>query len=478
MQEQSIKKNYLYNTIYQILSLIIPLIVTPYVSRVLGASGLGVYSYTLSIVTYFTLFAAMGTATYGQREISYYRDDKYVRSLKFWNTELLSCCSVLCTLVVYFFFIFFQRENRIFYLILSINIITIAVDITWFFQGLEQFGKIVARNIIFKIINLIYILVFVKEKSDLYIYIFGISFFSLLSALSLWPYLRKLVVRIPLREIHPFNDIKTVWSLFIPTIAISVYSVMDKTMIGWITHSNVQNGYYEQSITIVRFLLTFVTSLGTVMIPRIGYCYEKGETQRIIAYMKRSYSFVWFLGLPMFLGLISVADIVVPWFLGAAFVKAVPIVKVLAFLFLAVGINNVTGMQFLITTKRQNLFTITVIIGAISNFVLNSLLIPRFMALGAALGSIIAESIIAIVQLFCVRKELNLKIVFSPGSWKYFLASFLMCIFIRYIRIYCKKNFLFVSALIVSGVLIYFLCLLLMRENIFLPYLEKRFKRQ
>ena len=244
MPPKSIKKNYIYNLLQQILAFATPLITIPYVSRVLGAEGIGIYSYTNSIAFYFTLFAALGTSTYGQREISYVQDDKEKRTQVFWNTEVRCIITTLICLIVYGIFVFFQKQNQFIYFILSISIIEVALNITWLFMGMEEFGKIVKCNILVRILNLIFIFTFVKNKTDLPVYVFGQTITMTIGFLCLWPYLPKFVGKPKFKDLHPFKDFKVVISMFIPTIAISIYTVLDKTMIGVLTNNAAENGYF------------------------------------------------------------------------------------------------------------------------------------------------------------------------------------------------------------------------------------------
>lgn len=177
------------------------------------------------------------------------------------------------------------------------------------FPGIRRVWKIVIRNTIIRIISILYIFIFVKTKDDILVYAFGLAVFVFLSNLSLWAYLPKYITKISKKDIHPFRLLPTVITLFVPTIAIQVYTVLDKTMIGVITQSSFENGYYEQALKISRTILTLVTALGTVMIPRIGYYFELGDTDEIRRLMYRGYRFVWFLGVPLCLGLISVSSI-------------------------------------------------------------------------------------------------------------------------------------------------------------------------
>ena len=215
--------------------------------------------------------------------------------------------------------------------------------------------------------------------------------------------------------------------MFLPTIAIQIYSILDKTMIGVITQSSFENGYYEQALKISKMVLTIVTSLGTVMIPRIGFHFESSDTKEVQRLMYRGYRFVWMMGIPLCLGLIMVSDNFVPWFFGDGYEKVADLLKVLSLLILAIGINNVTGMQYLIPTKRQNTFTLTVVIGATVNLILNSFLIHAFASVGAAIATVAAESTIAVVQLIIVRKELSPYRVLKEGA-HYYIAGGAMCL--------------------------------------------------
>lgn len=466
MAGKSIKKNYIYNLTYQILTLLTPLITAPYLSRVLGADGVGTYSYIESISSYFVLFATLGLTTFGQRETSYVQDDRKKRSIIFWETNIIELIASIICIVIYVLFSMHQSKPEL-YLVLVFNLIAVIFNISWFFQGMEEFGKIVARNIFFKIVNIVFIFAFIKSKDDLIWYLFGTSFFLFLNNASYWLMVPKYIDKPEFKELHPARHLTTVMSLFVPTIAIQIYTVLDKTMIGVITQDAFENGYYEQAIKISRMVLTIVTSLGTVMIPRIGFLYEKKEIDKVKDYMYRGYKFVWFLGVPLCLGLLMVASNFVPWFFGDGYDKVSTLIGVLSFLILAIGINNVTGIQYLIPTKRQNIFTITVLIGACVNFVLNYFLIRVFQSYGAAIASVVAETTIAVVQIIVVRKELSPWEIVKSG-WHYFIAGGIMAIVLFIVRKMLSPSIIHTMVLVGMGACIYFLVLLIMRDDFFL----------
>ena len=232
MQNQSIKLNYVLNTAYQVLTLITPLITAPYISRVLGADGVGIYSYTTSVVAFFTMFAVLGTTTYGQRAIAQCRDDRGSLSKCFWEIEILSAISTAICVVAWIGFMLINPEYKVYYLILTIDLAAVAFDIIWFYSGLEQFKYIVFRNAAIKIISIICLFVFVKERDHVWIYLVITSLGKFLGNISMWIPLRKFVDTVKLSHLSLLPHLKETLAYFIPTAAASIYTYLDKVMIG------------------------------------------------------------------------------------------------------------------------------------------------------------------------------------------------------------------------------------------------------
>lgn len=477
MAKKSIKRNYIYNLIQQILVLITPLVTAPYVSRVLGADGIGTFSYTSSIVSFFSLFAALGISAYGQREISYAQDNREKRTEIFWNAKCLSLITSLVCIALYFGYVyFFDKKHTVIYLILTINLIAIITDVSWLFQGMEEFGITVTRNIIARILNVAVIFIFVHKKSDLLLYIFSLTFTTFVCNVSLWAFVPKFIGKPKLKNLHPFTNLKVIISLFIPTIAISIYTVLDKTMIGIFTTESFENGYYEQSTKISKMVLSLVTALAAVMVPRIGHHFEKKEFDIVQTLMYKSYRFIWFLGIPLCLGLIGVAPNFVPWFYGADFTKVIPLLAILSLLIPAISLGTITGAQYLVPTKRQNLLTITVSVGAAVNLICNIILIPRWQSIGAALGSVIAEFSVSAMQIWFIRKELSpKKIILS--STKYIVAGAIMFILLIFENKFFTPSVVHTLCMVISGVIVYMLVLLILRDRFLIENIDKVSKK-
>lgn len=469
---KSLKKNYLYSLTYQILTLITPFVTTPYVSRVLGAEGIGVASYVSAVVFYFTLIAALGTATIGQRAVAYNRDDIEKRSVAFWNAEILNFCTVCLASLIYFIFITWQTDNQVYYRILLLNIVTVALDVVWFFQGMEEFQKIVIRNIIFKFIGIGYLFLFVKTSGDVDVYLLGNALTALISAVSLWGYLPHYIKKLNWDSIKLKNTFRESILLFIPTLAISVYVVLDKIMLGWYTTDYAQNGYYEQAMKIAKMSLLPVMSLASVMTPRISYCFQKRDWGSMQGYMYKSVRILWLISCPICFGLWAVSADFVPWFFGEEFTEVTDLIYILALLIPIQGMTIIMGGQFLVSIKQERYFTYSVLVGATVNIILNYILIPKLLATGASVASIVGEIGVVSVQLYYVSKYLHIRRFFQM-SFTYLLAAVMMAIVIMLEREFVCWGAMNILLYIITGGIIYLGSLLFTGDEIVRPYVEK-----
>ncbi len=474
MGKKSISKNYLYQLSYQILALIIPLITTPYISRVLGAEGIGIYSFTYSIATYFILFGSLGIAMYGQREIAYVQDKKEERSRIFWEIVILRLVLMTISATVFYFAYCTGEEYQLYYKILLIELFSNAIDISWFFQGLEEFKKTVTRNFIIKAAFTICIFIFVKSPADLTKYFFVAIGGNLLGNLSLWIYVPKYVQKIKIKSLKVFRHLKHTFFLFIPQIATQVYTILDKTMIGYIVADKSEVGYYEQAQKVINMLLTLVTSLGTVMVPRMANTFASGDKEQMKRYLQNSFKFTYTIAFPVMLGVIAVSANFVPIFFGEGYESVVPLINILAITILFIGMSNVTGTQLLLPTKRQKEFTISVTIGAIVNFVLNWIFIYHYRAIGGAITTVISEILVAGIQLWFLRKEWDLKEILKLAR-NNVIAGVLMFIVAYGIGMVISNPILGIVLQMAAGVAVYGITLLLLKDP-FVFYLLERFK--
>lgn len=470
--KKSIAKNYIYNLIFQLLSVVAPLITTPYVSRVLGAESIGIYGYTLSIVTYFILFGSLGIAMYGQREIAYVQEDKERQSKIFWEIVIIRFITLTLSLGLYYFTFCLNGENSIYYKILVLEIISTMFDITWYFQGIEEFKKTVVRNLIIKIISIASIFLLVKTESDLPKFLLIYVCSNLLGNMSIWLYIPRYIEKVSVKTLNLKRHIKTMITLFIPQIATQIYVVLDKTMIGAILGDMEQVGYYEQAQKIVKTLLLVVTALGTVMASRIANSFANNKEEDIHSYIKQSFKLVWFLGLPIMFGTIAVATNVVPWFFGEGYDAVIPLMITTAPILLFIGLSNVTGTQYLIPIGKNKEFTMSVTAGAVSNLILNAILIKIFKANGAAIASVISEFFVLTVQLYCLKDKIKIKDIVEK-TLKYWISSIIMGIVVYLVATQLSATILNTIILVILGAIIYTGALILMKDEFILENIKK-----
>ncbi len=478
--KKSITKNYIYNLVYQILIIILPLITTPYISRVLGAENIGIYSFTISVATYFILFGSLGVATYGQREIAYLQDDKKKYSKTFWEIVVFRFMTLLISMVI-FYIVFVNGNNdyRIYYGILLLEILANCFDISWFFQGLEEFKKTVVRNIIVKLISIACIFAFVKTADDLGIYMWIYVLSTLIGNISLWWYLPKYINKEKFKNLNILRHLKPTIGLFIPQVAVQIYTVLDKVMIGAIIPDKTITGYYEQAQKIIKLLLTIITSLGTVMIPRIANIFVTGDKETIHKHLDNSFRFVYTFAFPMIFGLMLVANNFVPSFFGQGYDQVAILICIISPILLMIGLSNVIGTQYLLPTKRQREFTISVTVGAVVNLLLNFILIKNYGAIGASISTVIAETVVTLIQFIYVRKDLDIRRILN-ASFKYIVAAAVMFLVCYPIGFIVSGNLQNVIAKGIVGVIVYFGALIFMKDEFVFFIINKvtgRFKK-
>lgn len=462
--KKSIAKNYIYNLIYQMLTIVLPLITTPYLSRVLGAENIGIYGYTLSIVTYFVLFGTLGIAMYGQREIAYVQNDKTKQSKTFWEIVITRFITLTIASVTFYITFCIRGQYTTYYTILLLELLANALDISWYYQGIEDFGKTVIRNLVVKVLSLVCIFVFVKTQADLWKYMLIYVLANALGNATMWLYLPKMLQKISLKTLEFKKHIKPVLSLFVPQIATQIYVVLDKTMIGNITNNMSDVGFYEQAQKIVKTAMLVVTALGTVMNSRIANAFAENKKEDVKKYLMQAFNIVWMLGIPITLGIMAVSSNLVPWFYGEGYEPVIQLLIATSPILLAIGLNNVTGIQYLIQTKQQKNYTISVTIGAIVNVIFNFILINLIGTVGAAISSVLAEFTILGVHFIYMRKDIKILDVLKL-SIKYLISGLIMYVIVLNISKLISPSILNTFILIAIGAIIYFVILLIMRDK-------------
>lgn len=404
----SIKKNFMYNVIYQIMLIILPLITTPYISRVLGSDGVGTYAYTYTVANYFMLAAMLGVKNYGNRSIAAVRDDKTLLGRTFWQIYGLQFGCSIVALAAYFGYVFFFEENyQTIALIQGIYVFSGLLDISWFFFGLEEFKITVFRNIAVRLISLACIFIFVRTRADLWKYTLIMTLGILCSQGYLWLYIRRMVDWYRPKAADMLKHLRSELILFIPIIAVSLYKMMDKIMLGQMSTIH-QVGYYESSEKILNIPLGVITALGTVMLPRMSNLAAKGKVKESTQYIYNSMLFAMFLAAAMMFGIAGIAEDLVPVFLGEEYMPCILLLRVMTPTIPFIAWANVIRTQYLIPNHEDRSYIISVVLGAVVNLCINILLIPRLDAMGAVIGTVCAEGGVCLCQTLMVRKKLDI----------------------------------------------------------------------
>lgn len=416
-------KNFLYNIIYQVLMLIVPLVTIPYISAVLGSTGVGDYAFTYANTQYFIILGMIGISLYGSREIAYVRDNKSKLKTTFYSIYIIQVIGISVALALFLIFTFnFNNDYyKILYLYQAINIVAAIFDISWFFIGIEEFKKTVMRNMFVKLVSLISIFIFVNNEGDILKYISILSISVLIGNVIFWFYLPKYIEARNIRINNVKKHFKASISLFIPQIAIQIYWILDKTLLGIISN-NVSVGYYDNSQKLVKMSLTVVTALSTVMMPQIANNIANNNMKKVKEYIEKSFLFIFFITIPIVFGLMAIANKMSPWFFTEEFIGIDKLIIIGSLVVIPISFSNVTGTQLLVPIDRVKQYTISVSAGALVNLILNILLIGKFNAIGACIATILAECTVSLLQFYFVRdiispiKLLKKVFIFLPSG--------------------------------------------------------------
>ncbi|KAL3950634.1 oligosaccharide flippase family protein [Lentilactobacillus hilgardii] len=460
-----ILKNYLYNIFYQIFILLVPIVTTPYLARVIGPTGVGINSYTNATIQYFILFGSIGINLYGNRQVAFVRNNRELLTQTFYEIYILRIISIILAYLAFLIFLLFTSRFQVYYWAQSVSLIAAAFDISWFFMGVENFAVTVLRNFIVKIITVISILTLVRSYSDLTLYIFILSISLLIGNLTLFPNLKSYIGKPNLKSMNIFHHIRPAVILFIPQIATQIYLVLNKSMIGLISSVRAA-GYFDQSDKIVKITLAIVTATGTVMLPHVANAFANGEYQKTKNYLYKSFSFVSAISIPMFFGLLAIANKFIPLFLTAKFNEVIPIIMVESVVIWLIAWSNAIGTQYLLPTNQSKAYSISVILGAIINLLCNIPLIILWGALGASIATVISEVTVTSYQLWAIRRQVNFHKLFFE-TYKYFLSGLLMFIVVIYINKLLPSSWLILIMEIIIGIIVYVIALFILRASIF-----------
>jgi O-antigen/teichoic acid export membrane protein len=464
-------KNFIWNAGYQIFILLIPLITIPYINRVLGPIGVGINAYTNSIVQYFVLFGSLGINIYGNREIAYTRDNKEAMSQKFWELSILRIITIGLAVITYLVFILINDKYRVFYLAQGFYLLGAAFDISWFFQGLENFKVTVLRNAFVKIVSLILVFSLVRNANDTAIYIVIMSGSQFLGFLTLWPYLKGLVKKPRIRINSMIQNIRPSITLLIPQIATQIYLQLNKTMLGSIQGVQAA-GFFDNSDKIIKMLLAIVTATGTVLLPHVAHSFANGDKKAVIRSLEISMHVILVMAIPLCFGIASISVPFTHYFFSERFAPVANLMAVESIVVIFIGISNAIGVQYLLPTNQLKSYTTSVILGSIVNIVLNIPLIFAFGTIGAIVATVVSEAVVTAYQIFKVRKQLHVSRLFSETG-KYVVASLIMFICVQLARRVLSSSILSLVIEVVFAIIVYVIVLVTSSPKVLYSYMKQ-----
>lgn len=452
----SVKTNYFYNMLYRLSICVLPLAITPYIARTLGAEGNGLYSFSSVVACYFIMFSRLGLETYGNRTIAGCLDDEKLRAKTFWSIYVVQICSSVLSLLVYISLIYTCfADNKLIYWLQFLYVLSALFDVSWYFYGTEQFKLTTIRSLIVRGLIIVCVYLFVKDETDLPAYTLIMSACFLLEQLLLFPF----IFRIPFVRVH-WADVKVHilpnLKLFIPLAALSVYNWMDKLMLG-VMADNSSVAYYTYAENIINLPKGIVAALGTVMLPRIVKMVANAQLEQCRQTLKNSITFINFLSCALCFGIAGVASVFVPLFLGDGYTQTIGLTIGLAIVMLPMSLIDVIQNQYLVPFKKDKVYIYSVLFGAVVNLVLNAALIPSLHGTGAVIGTLGAEFAVCVWQMFSIRK------VYSAGDTWHAMWPFLICGALEFAAAFMLRNLaypLIVTLLIqiaVGGV-VYLIC--------------------
>lgn len=405
-KQKSIIYNFIMNSILKMSSFLFPLITFPYISRILGAEGNGKIAIADAFVSYFVMIASLGIPTYGIRVCAQCRDDKEKLSKVVHELLIISTIMTILSYVILYALVFFVpavNEKKTLIFIYSITIVLSTFGIEWFYQAIEQYGYITYRNLIFKIISIGLMFAFVKEKEDYIIYagiiVFGTVGSNILNLIRV----RKYIYFTKLGKYNIKQHIKPIIVFALFSVASKIYNSLDGVMLGFLSNET-EAGYYSAAVKMKNIVISLVTALGTVLLPRVSYYVEMKMEKDFKRVIKKSFTFIFFMAFPMVVFFIVQSMDTILLLAGGEYINAVPAMQVIFPTVFFIGMSNIIGMQIFVPLKLEKYTVLSTVVGAVVDLILNFIFIPKFGALGAAIGTTVAEFSVLLVQIVLLIK--------------------------------------------------------------------------
>lgn len=442
----------------------IPLILSPFLVRTLGAEQLGVYSFVTSTANVVVTIGLLGTYNYGCRQIAYWRDDEeHIKSIYAEITTLRAILGLAIT-VVYAILILIEQRYRLFFLGYYTWVLSMIIDQSWLFVGMEDMKPTVVKNALIKIFTLVLIFMFVRGTDDLILYVLFMGGCALLANIVLLIQTKRFGVKIFFRANDIKNHLKSSLAFFWPQVASLLYLQVDKVMIRYLAPTIKEVSYYDYGEKIVTIPLTFITVLSTVMMPRIANEVAKKNDSAVKSLLNNAASFSLMMAIPMMFGLAICASDLIPWYLGDDYSLSIHVIVAVSPIVVMNSLAGISGNQYFVATNQMEIVLKAYISAAIANICINAILIPHMGCVGAGVATTIAATCSVVVQYYYMNKQIGI-MVFLKNAILYFIKSIPMTI-----AVFCTVKTLpatYLSSIIevIVGVSVYGATLVLTKDS-------------
>lgn len=456
--------NVFFSVLYQAITMISSFITTPYLSRVLGSAGMGDFVMADTYTQYFILLGGIGLNVYAAREIGYVRDDKTKLKTAFWELTILRMGTFAVSICLYYLiFILGGYRNSILVKISIINVMASMFDISWYFIGIENFKKMSIRNAIIKILAVILIFTCVKKENQVWLYALITYSANLLGQCIMWNGISKDFFReIEISKQDILKHFKGTLTIFVSTIMIQVYTLLDRLMLGEMS-GNVQVAYYDNAQKLIKAITFSLTAGIQALMPGMANDFINYNIKKYTDNVYTTFRFVGSLSMPFCFGLIAVSGIFSEWFYGKNFVGIDNLLSWGAPVIISIGWSCILAYNVLAVLNKQNYLTLAVGIGAALDIVINLIFIKEYGAMATTVSTLVAEVSGLIIMFYSSRSIINFfKILKS--SIRYLVFSIVMSIIVYKIGAFLPHNILGTFLQVCCGAGIYFFCLIITRD--------------
>ncbi|MCO5432262.1 oligosaccharide flippase family protein [Enterococcus faecalis] len=459
---KKIINNFVYQGIYQVSTLVFPIITIPIVSNALGSEGVGTYNYIGSIVSYFVMVAGLGLSNYGIREIASVREDSDQRNKCFWELEALNFILTLLTLFIFVLFSFTVDKQEL-YLLSGISILAVLFDITWFFYGIEDFKKITIINFVIKALTCLMIIRFIHTKDDLYVYFIIQSGGTLLANLSMWFFIPKKVEFIKIASLDVLKHVVPAARFFIGKISVVLYTTVNKSLLG-IFGTLTFVGLYTNSMLLISISVTMVSVLDNVLMPHMTKLYISAKKEKMKDILNKTIQLQLFFSILLFFGLVLVTPKLVPWLFGLEFSYTKYLIPFLSIIVVVQPLGFSISRQFLIPMNKIKEYNKSVMYAGFLGILINLTLIPFIGVWGAVVASILSETFVTIYRILELKREMNYSLDYAH-IFKLVLIGIVMLSLTRFLTTGMSETIGTSVVQMVIGSVIYFIGSILFKVN-------------